>query len=251
MGPSATASVSHVTDTVQFTTGERVIHEIHEVHGAACTMELWADHVKHHERTSFIQLLLTMTDSSSARLAGAGSPLLSPSFILTHPLSPGHHTVATTDESTISFAERAAALACAGIDTLAPRSSRREPEPMGEPPRAKRRVLQLAYNPEPSQQPPLQEGSAPPVPSSPPPREAAIASLAAIVACADVTDEASTAHTAKELFDMFVHTSEMLAEAHSKLRKYQDEDAERERVHLLPTNSYQFTTSYRPVATDP
>lgn len=88
-------------------------------------------------------------------------------------------------------------------------------------------MLQLANGLEPPQP------TTHPNPPTPPPAtgaELAQAQLAAILASAEDSDEASRAHVAKELFRFLVTTSEKLAEAQSLLRKHDHEAAERERV---------------------
>jgi hypothetical protein len=119
-----------------------------------------------------------------------------------------------------------AALASAGVDALAPPYS----SAALAPPPPKRPMLQLAYQPEPSQ--PTSHPNPPP-PPPPAPAPSVEAQLAAILASADDADEAARARTAGQLFRFIVTTSEELAQAHSMLLKYKEEEAERERVHSV------------------
>lgn len=91
------------------------------------------------------------------------------------------------------------------------------------------------------------------MPTSLPPAEAAVAQLANILAaCDDDGDEASKAHIAKELFALFLGTSEKLAEAQNLLRKYKDEEDERERVRVAatPIASERVRVATTTIATD-
>lgn len=129
-----------------------------------------------------------------------------------------------------------AALASAGVDTLAPPHSSIA---LALPPPPKRRLLQLAVQPEPSQ-PTTGPDPSPPPPTAPAPSvEAQLAAILAMCpspeddADADEAariDAAEAARIAGKLFRFMVTTSEELAQAQNELLKYKEEEAERERV---------------------
>ena len=127
------------------------------------------------------------------------------------------------------FAERTAALASAGIDTLGPRSSGEQREKRASIQRAER--LLLSHNTD-QPSPPAAAGGPAPCTTA----DRVMAQLSNILSkCATITDEdeqadETSAAAAKQLFEWMVATSEKLADAENRLLLYKHEEEERQQV---------------------